>query len=263
MFSCFKLLPNLQSFFLFFLLSPHATQLTLEGTYCQDKNFCHWHHAMHYIWLLLQGPTPSPPHFQSGCRTLACPDLYRGHRRNSFLKCSWRRFMTSFLWRSGKLTSKYPVAIRFFDSCTLYTLLKEWDMIHFSPHLSTNKMRLTRAPGDFTFPLVENGIQVFVDTDLYDLFYGAWKDLTYYLDWNLLWTTFPLIYIQVRNVAFFPNHALLGEQESKNGDTLEVPPPDLPAWGRHAGSPLTMCFPNHYYFCPLGPSVKHSGRGPT
>lgn len=46
-------------------------------------------------------------------------------------------------------------------------------MIHFSPHLSPNKMKLTRAPGDFKFPLVENGIQVFVDTDLYDSFYGA------------------------------------------------------------------------------------------
>lgn len=46
-------------------------------------------------------------------------------------------------------------------------------MIHFSPHLSTNKMKLTGAPGDFTFSLVGNGIQVFVDTDLYDSFYGA------------------------------------------------------------------------------------------
>lgn len=46
-------------------------------------------------------------------------------------------------------------------------------MIPFPPHLSTNKMKLTRAPGDLTFPLVENGIQVFVDTDLYDSFYGA------------------------------------------------------------------------------------------
>lgn len=48
-------------------------------------------------------------------------------------------------------------------------------MIHFSPHLSTNKMGLTRAPGDFTFPLVENGIQVFVDTDLYDFFLWSLK----------------------------------------------------------------------------------------
>lgn len=47
-------------------------------------------------------------------------------------------------------------------------------------------MKLTVAPGDFKFPLAENGIQVFVDTDLYDSFYGAWKGLTYYLDQNLL-----------------------------------------------------------------------------
>jgi hypothetical protein len=39
--------------------------------------------------------------------------------------------------------------------------------------MSTNKMKLTGAPGDFKFPLVENGIQVFGDTDLYGSFYGA------------------------------------------------------------------------------------------
>lgn len=41
------------------------------------------------------------------------------------------------------------------------------------PHLSTNKMKLTGDPGDFKFPSVENGIQVFGDTDLYGSFYGA------------------------------------------------------------------------------------------
>lgn len=48
-------------------------------------------------------------------------------------------------------------------------------MIHFSFHLSTNKMKLTGAPGDFKFPLVGNGIQVFVDTDLYDSFLWSLK----------------------------------------------------------------------------------------
>ena len=58
----------------------------------------------------------------------------------------------------------------------------EWEMVHFPSHMSANKMKLTGAPGDFKFPLVENGIQVFGDTDLYGSFYGVWKGLTYYLD---------------------------------------------------------------------------------
>ena len=41
-------------------------------------------------------------------------------------------------------------------------------MLHFSLHLSPNKTNRTGAPGDFKSPLVDNGIQVFVDTDLYD-----------------------------------------------------------------------------------------------
>lgn len=82
-------------------------------------------------------------------------------------------------------------------------------MIHSSPHLSTDKMKLTGALGDFKFPLMENGIQVLVDTDLYDAFYGAWIGLTYYLNQSLLWTTFHLIYIQFRCVVFFPSHAML------------------------------------------------------
>jgi hypothetical protein len=52
-------------------------------------------------------------------------------------------------------------------------------MTLFPPHLSTNKTKLTGDPGDCKFPLVENGIQVFVDIDLYGFFYGAWKGLTY------------------------------------------------------------------------------------
>lgn len=46
-------------------------------------------------------------------------------------------------------------------------------MIHIPPHLSTNKMQLTGAPRELKFPLVENGIHVFVDTDFYSSFYGA------------------------------------------------------------------------------------------
>lgn len=43
-------------------------------------------------------------------------------------------------------------------------------MTHFSPHLSTNKIKLTGAPGDLKCLLIENGVQVFGDTDLYELF---------------------------------------------------------------------------------------------
>lgn len=52
-----------------------------------------------------------------------------------------------------------------------YNLLNEWDMIYFSPHLSTNKMKLTGAPGDFEFTSVKNKIQNFVDTDFYVSFW--------------------------------------------------------------------------------------------
>lgn len=40
MFFCFRVLLICS---LFFFPNPHVTQLTLEGLYCRDHFFCHWH----------------------------------------------------------------------------------------------------------------------------------------------------------------------------------------------------------------------------
>lgn len=68
-------------------------------------------------------------------------------------------------------------------------------MAYIPPHLSANKMKLTGAPGDFKFPSVENGIQVFGDTDLYGSFLWSLKRSDLLFRENLLSATLHLIYI--------------------------------------------------------------------
>lgn len=96
------------------------------------------------------------------------------------------------------------------------------------------------------------------------LFYGAWKGLTYYLDRNLLWTTFLLIYTQFKHVVLFPNYVLLGRgRKYKLWQAGNAFHQICQSWERHVGlcvALITVFLPPSF---PLSPGFwKSTGHNP-